>query len=488
MTSTNYTATIGGVLVNVVAGGLHVETQIGQRSTGSLKVWSALGTVWQYGTQVRVYDETNALVYAGYTTKDTARKGQGSYLGAGYLEHDIALMDNCYRADKRRVFKTYLAQTAGFIITDLLGAYLAAEGVSATASSIAAGAVITEVIWVGSKSVSDCLTWLATQSGYWWQIDMHGVLWFQPYGGIAAPFVMDGSQADATKDLSVEYGNDMYVNKQYAKGAYAKTAQLVETFHGDGVKVAFTLSYQVSQVISVALNGADVTAQSLTKGSSGGVFYYASGDAVLAQDPSQTVLTAGDTLVVTYKGRYPVLAMTQNPALITAQQLREGGGTGIVESTYVNSKVRTLAAAFQIAGNLLAHYGQDTTVLSFATRTKGLTPGMLLTVNLADFGLANKQMLISGVTISDEVDGYNIWFIVQAVGSPVESAQWQTFFQGMLNQSSDPADLADTVDTAFALLLSTTITRTPTVTVTPIKTACPICSNATLCGNSTIVC
>jgi hypothetical protein len=493
----NYTATIGGAPVNVLAGTLNVQNQIGQRSQGELRVWSALGVTWQYGTQVQVFDDTAALVYSGYVSKDKASKPGGARLTTGYLEHDIRLMDNCYRADKRRVFKSYLGVTAGFIVNDLLASYLAAEGVTGTSSSIAAGPLITEVIWPGAKSVADALTWLATQSGYWWQIDVHGVLWFQPYSGMAAPFAIDGTQVDALQDLSVEYGNDMYVNKQYAKGAYAATGVQVETYHGDGVRRNWTASYEIADLsgvdratgtrLGVTLNGAWQTLGA--KGVDNGLpFYWAAGDAVLAQDPSQPLLTSGDTLIITYKGRYPVLASAQNPALIAAQQAREGGGTGLVESIYRDTKVRTLSAAFQIASALLGHYGQDTTLLTFSTLQKGLAPGQMLSVSLADFGLTNRQMLISSVTITDAVDGVNIWYQVQAVGSPIETAQWQTYWQNLMSQSSDPSDFTDVADTALAFLSSTTLVRTPTVTITQAKAICPICGNATFCNTTTIIC
>ena len=488
MTTTAYTAKIGGAFVNVIAGTLSVTSEIGQRSQGSIGVWSNLGVYWQYGTQVQVYDATGALAFAGYTTKDQATKSPGSRQGTGYLEHTISLMDNCYRADKRRAFKTYLGSTAGFIVRDLLNSYLAAEGVTATAASIATGPVITEVIWSGSKSCSEALTWLAQQCGYWWQIDKNGVLWFQPYGGVAAPIRLDGTQVDAMQDVSVTYGNDMYVNRQYAKGAYGEKKNQTDTFNGNSVTRSFTCSYPLSSHVTVTLNG---VAQTLgTKGvDNGHPFYWAVGDAVVAQDPANSVLTSGDTLVVTYNGRYPVLAMAQNNALITAQRSREGGGTGLVESVYTNTKVHTLAAAFQIASAMLAHYGQDTTILTFSTQYEGLQPGQMLTVNLSDYGLATKSMLIDAVTIDDQgPDAFNIWYRVAAVGSPVESAQWQTYWSNLMNQANDPTDFEDIADTALAFISNTTLTRTPTVTVTQAKHVCPIFSGATLFGASTIFC
>lgn len=489
--ASTYTAYIDGVAVNVKAGSLNVVNQIGQRSTGSIAVWTALGIRWQYGTRVTLYDDAGNLAYAGYIAKDKAYKAGGSRQGTGYLEHDITLMDNSYRADKRRVFKSYLAQTAGYIVKDLWGAYLNAEGVTYTATSIATGPTITEVIWSGTKSVSDALTWLAGQAGYWWQIDLNGVLWFQPYGGVPAPFVMDGTMADSMQAMSVESGNDMYVNKQFTKGGFAekgsKTNQLHETFHGNSLTRNFTLSYPVNIVYQIKLNGVDVTAQSAAKGGSGASWYYAKGDATIAQDTSQTLLTSGDTLDIYYTGRYPVIASAQNNALIAAQKAREGNGTGLVESCFVNTKVHTLAAAFQIASALLAHYGQDTTVLTFSTRAKGLLAGQMLTVNLPDFALSNAQMLMSAVGIDDQgPEGFNIWYRVTAIGSPIEPAQWQTYWQNLMNQSSDPSDFTDTQDSALALLLSSTVATTWTATCTLTKTTIPRFGNTTIFDNTLI--
>src|SRR5579872_7371064 len=216
--ATNYSVKIAGSLVNAMAGSLNVQNQIGQRSTGSLQVWSNLGVSWQRGTSVRVFDLSNALVFSGFTTKDKVVK-VGSRQGQGFLEHNLQLMDNAYLADKRSVWQTYLNMSAGAIAQDLVGRVLTQEGVTYTATSIAAGPTIPEVIWNG-KQVSAALTWLAQQSGYWWNITNDGTLFFQPYGGVPAPFVLDGTQVESgtAGGLSVTYGNDLYVNTQFTQG------------------------------------------------------------------------------------------------------------------------------------------------------------------------------------------------------------------------------------------------------------------------------
>lgn len=490
------TVYIGGTIYQAVAGTLDVVNQIGQRSTASISVWSNVGVSFLYGTRIQVYSAAGALVYAGFVSKDKAYKPDGSRQGSGFLLHDLTLMDNCYKADKRVVFTSFLATSAGAIVQSLLSQVLAAEGVTSTASSIAAGPTITEVIWNG-KQVSEALNWLATQSGYWWNIDINNVLWFQPYGGVPAPFVLDGTQVTNDSNLSVTNGNDMYVNRQYVRGAFAATGILTETLYGDGNKRGFTLSYEIASTSARDLSIFDSSTGLTytldngigTKGATSQHWYVAIGDAVCAQDTSGTVLTTGQYIRVTYKGRYPIIALASNGGLIAAQKAREGGGTGYVEAVQADTKVHTQAAAFQIAGGMLAHYGQDMTVLEFDTLRSGLNEGQMLTVNLSDFGLSNRQMLVQSVELTDGRDAINIWYHVTCVGSPYDAAQWQTWYQNLMNQQSDPSDLSDTSDSStLALLFAAQITLSPTVTVNATKTTCPICNTGTLCGTGVFVC
>ncbi|MDE1904952.1 MAG: hypothetical protein KGH75_00695 [Rhodospirillales bacterium] len=476
------TAYIGGTIYQVEAGSVSVINQIGQRSTGSMRVWSAVGVTWSYGTRVTIYSAAGTLVYAGYVSKDKAYKPPGSRQGTGLLLHDLTLMDNCYKADKRVVFTSFLATSAGTIVQSLLSTVLAAEGVTATASSIAAGPTITEVIWNG-KQIAAALDWLAQQSGYWWNIDLNSVLWFQPYGGIPAPFTLDGTQVTNDSNLSVTNGNNRYVNRQFVRGAFATTGVLTETIYGDGHKRGFTLSYDVASVTARDMSIYDSSTGSTytlnsgigTKGATGQNWYVAVGDAVCAQDTGSPVLSTSQYLTVTYKGRYPIVALASNSSLIAAQKARESGGTGYVEAVQADTKVHTQAAAFQIAGGMLSHYGQDMTLLEFDTLKSTLAEGQMLTVNLADFGLTNRQMLIQSVEMTDSRDGYNLWYHVTAVGSPYDAAQWQTYYQNLMNQQADPSDLSDTSDSStLALLLASQITLSPTVVVHATKTTCPI--------------
>jgi hypothetical protein len=135
------------------------------------------------------------------------------------------------------------------------------------------------------------------------------------------------------------------------------------------------------------------------------------------------------------------------------------------------------------------------TTITFDTRTKGLVEGQQLTVNLSDYALSNKPMLITMVGIDDNGpndSGVNIWFHVTAVGSPIEPAQFQTFWQSLMNQQNDPSDLSDTSDQQFTPIATSAFTHTPSFTsAASYRTIAPICGtnggvHTMVCGNWTV--
>jgi len=205
-----YTALVAGEYVTVQQGSINIQKAVGTQGTGSMTVKSALGTVWEYGTQALIYDETGTIAYGGFIANDHAYRDAGARQGdLGWLNHDLTLMDNTYKASKRYAFKAYANTTAGAIVLDIWGTYLAAEGVTASSATVATGPTIVQGVWGGSKSIAEIFNWLAQQAGFWWTIDESLTLWFQPYGGIPAPFSLDGTNVDAMQSVTVDSGNSM---------------------------------------------------------------------------------------------------------------------------------------------------------------------------------------------------------------------------------------------------------------------------------------
>jgi len=75
--------------------------------------------------------------------------------------------------------------------------------------------------------------------------------------------------------------------------------------------------------------------------------------------------------------------------------------------------------------------------LDYYTLTPGtLAPGQSVSVTLSDFGLSNKTMLVTALTIDDH-DGINFWYHFTLVGSPYSVAQWENFYKRALSQTPD---------------------------------------------------
>jgi hypothetical protein len=483
MTSISYTININGSAASVVAGSMHVVNMIGQRSQATFQVIDVSGaTFYAQGSHVEIYDETSALVYAGFVERDRISKPGFAAL----LLHDITCKDMHYLADKRLAASSYLLQSAGSIFTDLYNRYLAAEGVVITPTSIATGPTISEAVFV-YEAVSKCYDAIAKQAGYWWQIDQNKLLTFAPYGANAAPWTLDGTMVDQVKGVIYEAGNPQYVNRQFATGSYDKTGTLTETHVGDGQTRSFALGYQLSNATpTIRVDGVKKVLGK--KGTdSGKQWYYAEGDQTVTQDTSEPILSSSDTLQVTYKGRFPVVALAQNAGLIATQQTLENTGTGYVESKYHNARLSTLTGAFSVASALLAHYGSRMTTLQFVTNKKGLAQGQQLVVNLPAFGLNNTQMLIQSVEITDSQDGLNYWFIVQCVGSPYD-VTWQTYFQNLSNQGDATDAVSVGSDTVIAQITQWSANLSWTANETSTTYSCPLCGNATIIGNALIIC
>lgn len=469
----------------IIAGSLNFHDEISQRSEVTITVWtdpSAGGVYsWAFGTPVIIRDATSALLFSGFVMDDAVTKPGFS----ARLLHSLTINDNHCLADKRLFAGSFLGDTAGQMVQAIWQQTLAQEGVTLSPATIGAGSLISEAKW-NYEQVSTIFDQLASQSNYWWNIDKNRVLSFLPYGAVAAPFLLDGTQVDQMSSLKVEFGNRQYRNRQYTIGATDRTGLLTETFVGNGASVAFTLRYEISSVKSVSVNG---VAQSLgVKGvDNGKPFYYAVGDAVIAQDPANPPLTGAQTLSVTYTGRYPVVGLAQSNSLIIAQQSLEGLGTGFVETKYTDTKLTTLGAAFNVAQALLQHYGSSMTTLSFRTQMTGLAPGQLLSVNLACFNL-NESMLVRSIDTTDADEGYQVWYHVVCVGSPYD-VTWQTFFNNLLNQGQATVDLVDqSISSTLATLQQWSSAWNWTATRILTIYSCPLCGNSTLCGASLICC
>ena len=457
---------IGGSPVSMLAGSLLAKSMVGRRGELDVIVYN-LGSGGPYGaglygrglypggTPQQHFQQYQYLslfanggttpAFTGYITNPAEQKPGFQSL----LSTTLTSTDQHYLADKRIVAALYRNKTCGFIVNDLLTNILSQEGV--IVGQIATGPVvpIANFGYVSVASALDALVSAASASGvsYYWMIDQNKALWFVPYSAVAGPAI-DGTQIDDGR-LSgvvptVTRANPKYRNTQYAAGGVAQTGTNDETQAGDGQKRAFAFSYPLNAAPSIfTLNGSAVTLG--IKGQTGYQYYYAVGDPVIAQDSSQTVLVSTDRLRMVYVGQIPTVFTAKNAAQITAQAAIDGT-SGIVEAVLTDNTIASSADGLAKCNQQLTQYAMQGLQFNFATRQAGLAQGQQISVTYAPLGFSAAQMLIEEIDLTDQPDGFNLWYLVNAIQGPYDTS-WVNFFSNLLQ----PATIANSINLGVTL-------------------------------------
>lgn len=505
----SYVAMVAGVPQYVIASTLNVTSSIGRRSQANFMLRTSAGSHFQQYQQVSVYDKNGVLVFSGYIVNPKEQRP-----GPFSLLHTIQCTDQHFLADKRVVAAIYTNATPGFIVNDLLSTILAAEGV--TVGLIYDGTAVGNLfpnttlypsltlypaenvgvipnatfVYCTVAAALDELVKVASAAGvpYYWQIDQNKQLWFVPYTSVINSTLVDGLQIDdghaSGTAPTVTRANPTYRNTQYVLGGVAQTASQTETRKGDSNITAWTMDYDLATVPTITVNASAKTVG--IKGvSTGKDFYWQKGSPVITQDSGGTKLTTSDTLQVIYTGQYPSVYVDQNSAQI-AYELGLDGSTGIIEAVEADSTLSSAAEGLSEASTLLTRYSVQGLILQFSTLTPGFDQGQLITVNLPMHGIYNQQLLIESVQASDQTDGYNIWYQVNAVLGPYDTT-WVQFFSRMLSQRAPADSINIGVSQSLVIAVSGTISLSPTVTGSAVVYSCPLPST-TLYPSLTLYC
>ena len=422
--------------VQVVASTLSVKTSIGRRGEALMTIYDPAGaTHFQQYQQMSIFDNFGNLAFSGYLTQP-----QESKIGfQPLLETAITATDQHYLADKRLVAAIYTNKTPGFIVKDLIVSILAQEGVSA-GLIIDPGVIIPSATFVFC-TVADALDALVVQASssepYYWMIDQYKQLIFAPYSAVTGP-VIDGTLVDDGTASGfvpvVTRANPLYRNVQYGAGGVVQTDLITET--------SWTMGYPLASAPTITLDGVDQSVD--IKGASGSAFYWAQGDATIAQQSGNTVPLSTDTLVFTYIGQYPQVFTTQNSAQIAAQAALDGT-SGKNESAFIDNTITSIAQGLSEVGLQLTRYGTQGLLFEFNTRQSGISASQWVTVNYGPLGFFNVQMLVEEVNASDQQDGYNLWYDVKCIQGPYDT-NWVSFFKNILA----PQQVANSINIGIA--------------------------------------
>jgi hypothetical protein len=385
----------------VIAGSVQVEDRISERSTASFDLVTTWDKHYRKGNPVEIFDDNGNLQFAGII--DSANE---AVVGYGYLQHSIRLIDWHYLADKRIAARTYVGQTAGDILKDLINGFLGNEGIledeGVTIGQIEPGETHEKMVF-DYLTVAQCIQRLADLNGYWWAIRADRSIYFAPREIFTAPFTLDNNVA--LEDAEVENAAPLYRNTQYVRGAKDITEDHIDVHKGDGEATAFLMDFPVHEepTVETKIGAGSYTAKTVGIGGveTGHDWYWNKGSNTIYQDNAGTKLTASDLIRVTYKGQFNLVVKTYDQASINETLETELVGSGIVEEVLDDHDVEGRESAFQIAAGELATYKNHGRTLRVSVYQEGLEAGQLITVNLPEHGIENVEMLIESVQIVD---------------------------------------------------------------------------------------
>lgn len=441
--------TIHGDAVKVLQDSLNIGDVIEERSACSFIVVDDVGVHYSQGQPVVITDNL-AIIYAGYIDKSSEKKLSGNTM----VLHTITCKDMHYLADKRIIAKAYIDMFAGDIVKDLITEKLSAEGV--TIGYIENGPSVIEAVF-NYITATRALESLAEKANFIWYIDYDKKLYFMPRSTYAAPWT---ATADDMRDGSVklERGNSQYRNTQYVKGGKDITNTLTENKKGDGSTRAWVVSFPVATEPSISLNGTPIAASDIgIRGvETDKKYYWSKGNNTINQDSSLTLLTASDTLTISYKGEFDIIVKTLSEAEIASIVELEGDTTGVIEDVADEMNSTTREAAFEIANAKLAKYGVIGRRLMFQTLRSGLWAGQILTVDLPEHDINAAELLIESITITTEETV--TWYDVTCAEGP-EQQSWTKMFEQMADKGQ-PFVARENISEDEVLITLKTFTKT----------------------------
>lgn len=316
----------------------------------------------------------------------------------------------------------YLVWMAGTIINTLMAS--AVEGVST--GTIRNGAAV-ESLMADFTSYSSVLNYLAELSGYIWFIDPDTEeLQFVSRTEYTAPFSVGNSSTDVLatngrRDLRFRHTREEYANTIYQKMSEEYNATFIEGKTADGSKKKFRLFFPIRSIVSIdGFSGDDIGIYGVDTGKE---WYYTPGDYWIVRSSSGAAPAAG-TIFVNYtrfgfnqpydSGTFAVL-YAEDATEVSARASAESGTTGRYVKVLSDPSITDQDQAMAAANAALARYKTIAIEMTYSTRTSGVLPGQLQTVNLTLYGISGTFLID---TVSAELDGdANLRYKVRALST-----------------------------------------------------------------------
>jgi len=262
----------------------------------------------------------------------------------------------------RLVNATYEDQRAGAIVKVILAAYT--TGFTWT-GGIQDGALIEEKSF-NFVSVLDACNQLANLSGFIFYVNHRKQVFFTSRTKHTAPWAISDSESFD----NLEIGEDSSELKNRVILRYCELEEITETFKGDSEQERFILSEEPVEIISLKVDGADVTYDSkYSTDNSGNDFSIRYGSEKYIQTVSHATLTASNILEIVYMGKRPARLIVNATSAQSARASLEGGG-GIYEHLIEERGIANRADALARAQDELTRFSEVLLTASYERKDK----------------------------------------------------------------------------------------------------------------------
>lgn len=411
----------------IVSTGWSISDKINARSTMSVTVIDKQSAVISEGSAFQMFNGATKI-FEGLILRIKKYESDPNV-----LYYNLNIVDNSALADRRVIAKTYVNQTAGYIVNDLITEVLGEENV--TAGTIATGPIIKKAVFNYIKC-SAALDYIKNVTGLNWNIDKDKQLQFFDRSTNIAPWTLDDSVQHSK--FNQESNMDAYRNIQYVRGGRGRTATQeneVLSPAPDGKSRSFIARFPLAEqpTIEINLNGAgwaaiDVEDIGINGLNTNKKWYWTYGSQIITQDNTETVLATVDAIRLTYVGLRNLFVKVENPAEITAQ--------GKHEALNTEKSINITDQAIEYANGLIETYGEIKDNISFSTEVDGLQAGQLMKVEKLLYGI-NDNFLIESVNIKPSDSGSIEYTIKGLDGAAIGG--WEEFFKELLKGNRDYA-------------------------------------------------
>lgn len=378
-----------------------------QYQTGSARIREILGnksntlnmrisvksgqTTPQEGSEV-VYKDGSRFLFGGYISKvDPVEIGIGQL-----FVYNAEISDYSYLFSSKIARRSYLNKTLGYIVADLMDTYVdASYGFSIL--NVETGPTL-ESVTFDHINLRKCFEKLNKITGYVWYVDYEKKLFFYNPAGLTslAPEQVTDTSGNI-EEIAISYDTSQVRNSVIVIGSETGQESLAlqsDTFIGDGDKKSWVLSDFPSEVVSITLNRVSKQFSLDVNERDSDYFIYSYTGKSLQVTSASPVPGIGDSIVITYYPRAPIIIKQTDPDSITFFQALDGGD-GVYEYTIKDQTITTKAEALNRAVQELEEKSMPLVDGRFKTRTGLLQagsyfkPGQIMTVNLPTYGLSS---------------------------------------------------------------------------------------------------